>query len=139
VTNPGYQTPPPTVDYYFTARDAFHTQTQYRTDLSVNYNHRIPRGAGPSPELFFHAEVLNLFNRFQLCGCGGSVFNNGGATDLTTINQTVAVAATVPFDPFNSTPVEKVNWTKDPLFGTAANTFAYTSPRIFRVSLGVRF
>jgi hypothetical protein len=139
VTNPGYQTPPPAVDYYFTARDAFHTQAQYRTDLSVNYNYRVAHVGSVHPELFFHGEVLNLFNRFQLCGCGGTVFNNGGITDLTTINQTVRVITTAPFDPFNATPVEGVNWAKDPAFGTAVNALAYTSPRIFRFSVGVKF
>src|SRR5204863_2479124 len=33
VTNPGYLSPPGSVDYYFTGRDAFHTKAQYRTDL----------------------------------------------------------------------------------------------------------
>jgi hypothetical protein len=148
VTNPGYQTPPTAVDYYFTARDAFHTAATYRTDLSVNYNYRIPHTAGPNAELFFHGELLNLFNRFQLCGCGASVFSNGGATDLTTIGQTVAVNSAAPFNPFQTQPVEGVNWARSPNqawpsaganLGTPLSAFAYTSPRIFRFSVGVRF
>ena len=67
------------MDYYFTARDAFRTEATYRTDLSVNYSYRMPHAGGPQPELFFHGEVLNVFNQFQLCGCGGRVFSNGGA------------------------------------------------------------
>ena len=39
------------------------------------------------PDVFFHAEVLNVFNQYQLCGCGGTVFNNGGGNDIRTINN----------------------------------------------------
>ena len=139
VSNPGYLSPPATVDYYFTARDAFHTAGTHRTDLSINYNYRLSRGGGPQPELFVHAEVLNVFNQFQLCGCGDTVFKNGGLSNLTTINQTVTVTAAAPFDPFNSTPVKGVNWALPAAFGSATNAFAYTSPRIFRFSVGVKF
>jgi hypothetical protein len=139
VVNPGYQTPSPMVDYYFTARDAFHTQATYRTDLSVNYNYRLPHGAGTQPALFFHGEVLNVFNQFQLCGCGASVFNNGGTTDLTTIGQGVNVIAAAPFNPFTSQPVKGVNWNYNANFGTALNALAYSSPRTFRFSAGVKF
>ena len=48
------------------------------------------------PELFFHGEVLNVFNQFQLCGCGDTVFNNGGVTDLTTIGQSVRTPCARP-------------------------------------------
>ena len=44
VPNHGYlapQAPTGTVDYYYTARDAFRTETTYRTDLSMNYAYRI--------------------------------------------------------------------------------------------------
>jgi hypothetical protein len=43
------------------------------------------------------------------------------------------------FDPFTQTPVEGVNWSKRSNFGTAVNRLAYTSTRIFRFSVGVRF
>ena len=139
VSNPGYLSPPATVDYYFTARDAFHTAGTHRTDLSINSKYRLSRGGGPQPELFVHAEVLNVFNQFQLCGCGDTVFKNGGLSNLTTINQTVTVTAAAPFDPFSSTPVTGVNWALPAAFGSATNAFAYTSPRIFRFSVGVKF
>lgn len=150
VPNPGYlvpQAPSGGVDYYYTARDAFRTETTYRTDLSINYAYRIAARAS-QPELFFHGEVLNVFNQFQLCGCGGSVFSNGGATDLTTIGQAIRTprnASTVypAFNPFTTTPVKGVNWdfntTPGSAFGSALNQFAYTSPRILRFSAGVRF
>jgi hypothetical protein len=105
----------------------------------VNYQYRL----GGSADVFFHAEVLNVFNQYQLCGCGGSVFFNGGASDMRTINNGVLTAANSgtmqPFNPFTTTPVQGVHWNLNPTFGTAASRFAYTSPRTFRFNLGVRF
>ena len=150
VTNPGYvapQSPSGTVDYYFTARDAFRTETTFRTDLSVNYAYRIRAGRA-QPELFFHGEVLNLFRDFQICGCGASAFTNGGGTDLTTIGQAVRTPRNAPtvyqaFNPFTTTPVRGVNWdfgtASGSAFGTALNHLAYTTPRLFRFSAGIRF
>ena len=150
VTNPGYvapQSPSGTVDYYFTARDAFRTETTFRTDLSVNYAYRIRAGRA-QPELFFHGEVLNLFRDFQICGCGASAFTNGGGTDLTTIGQAVRTPRNAPtvyqaFNPFTTTPVRGVNWdfgtASGSAFGTALNHLAYTTPRLFRFSVGIRF
>jgi hypothetical protein len=139
VTNPGYATPVTSVEYYFFERDRYRTEAQYRTDLSVNYQYRLGGGA----EVFFHTELLNLFNQFQLCGCGATVFNNGGASDMRTINNGVLTAANSgtmqPFNPFTTTPVQGVHWNLNPTFGTAASRFAYTSPRTFRFNLGVRF
>ena len=82
VTNPGYLTPPPAtgsaaVTYDFTPRDAFRTEGERRTDLAASYNfsgHRLGR-----VQPFAQLQVLNLFNQFQLCGCGAVVFANGGA------------------------------------------------------------
>lgn len=145
VTNPGYANPlqsTTTVDYFFFARDKYRTEAQYRTDFSANYKHKIAGHA----EAFFHMEVLNIFNQFQLCGCGGTVFNNGGGSDVRQINSGVQTRATagaasglVVFNPFTETPVEGVNWRLAPNFGTAANRFAYTSPPTFRFNVGLRF
>jgi Carboxypeptidase regulatory-like domain/TonB dependent receptor len=139
VANPGYANPVTSVEYYFFDRDAYRTEAQYRTDLSVNYQHRV----GGRADVFFHAEVLNVFNQFQLCGCGGTVFNNGGGNDMRTINNAVLTAANSgtlqPFDPFTTTPVQGVNWDLNSNFGTPASRFAYTSPRTFRFNFGVRF
>jgi hypothetical protein len=145
VPEPGYLTPQApnmTVDYYYTARDAFRTETTYRTDLSVNYARRLSAG-GVQPELFFHGEVLNVFNQFQICGCGGSAFNNGGTTDVTTIGQAIRTAPRTQglqtFNPFETTPVKGTHWDLTPEFGTALNHLAYTTPRLYRFSVGVRF
>lgn len=144
VTNPGYVTPPPGsgIAYFYTPRDAFRTEGQRRTDFSANYAYRVP-GAG-GLQLFGNVQVLNLFNQSQLCGCGGSVFANGGAVAATNIDQTVRTAVTTPavyqpFNPFTDTPVQGVHWDFGPNFGQALNRFAYTTPRMFRVSMGVRF
>jgi hypothetical protein len=139
VTNPGYATPPAAIEYFFTARDAFRTETTHRTDLSVNYSHRVPGGGSASPELFFHGEILNVFNGFQLCGCGDTVFNNGGITNMMTIGQAVSLISATPFNPYTTEPVQGVNWDKHANFGTPLNALAYTSPRLFRFSMGIRF
>jgi outer membrane receptor protein involved in Fe transport len=146
LANPGYQVPlapTGTVDYYFTARDAFRTETTFRTDLSVNYAYRV-RASGAQPELFFHGEVLNIFRDFQLCGCGGSSFNNGGATDMVTIGLAVRSPRSAPgvyqqFNPYTTAPVKGVNWDVTPEFGTALSHLAFTTPRLARFSVGIRF
>ena len=137
LTNPGYQTPPPQVEYFFLGRDPFRTEATYRTDLSVNYGYRFGQSNGFRPELFFHGEILNVFNQYQACGCGENVFRNGGITDLTSISQAVQVRA--PFNPYTTQPVEGTNWQLAPGFGQPQNSFGYTSPRIFRFSVGLRF
>jgi outer membrane receptor for ferrienterochelin and colicin len=144
VANPGYATPPPgsAIAYFYMARDAFRTEGQRRTDFSANYVYRLPGGGGL--QLFGNLQVLNIFNQSQLCGCGGSVFANGGAVTSTTIDQTVRTSVNTPalfqpFNPFTETPVQGVNWDFGPNFGQALNRFAYTTPRMLRVSVGVRF
>ena len=134
MANPGYALPPAQIEYFFTARDAFRTEANYRTDLSVNYSHRL-RGTS---EAFFHGEILNVLNQFQLCGCGDTVFNNGGVTNMTTIGQSV-VLRPVAFNPYTTLPVEGVNWAKHANFGQPLNTFAFTTPRLYRFSVGIRF
>jgi hypothetical protein len=135
VTNPGYQSPPTAVTYYLTPRDAFRTEGQQRTDFAANYAHKIPGRAGV--EFFGQLQVINVFNQSQLCGCGQAVFQNGGAVNLLRIDQTARVLQT--FNPFTTVPVEGVQWAKGPNFGKALNRLAYTSPRGYRVSFGVRF
>jgi outer membrane receptor for ferrienterochelin and colicin len=144
VTNPGYRTPPDgaATQYYYTARDAFRLEGQKRTDLAVNYLHRVP-GAGRL-QLVGQLQVINLFNQFQLCACGGSVFVNGGTVANgnidTTVRTAVNAAATYQrFNPFTTTPVQGVNWDYGTNFGKALNRFAYTTPRQVRMSFGLRF
>ena len=145
VANPGYLTPPDgaSTTYYFTARDAFRTEGQRRTDASVSYSFGVGRGARKA-ELFIQGQVINLFNQFQLCGCGASVFSNGGASQNQFLDTTVRTNVSNPtlysaFNPYTTTPVQGANWDYGPAFGHAASRFAYTSPRMYRVTFGVRF
>ena len=143
VTNPGYVSPPNATQttYAFTDPDAFRADGQRRTDLAIGYTYRVPRGG---LQLFGQLQVINVFNHYQLCGCGGTVFQNGGAINRATIDQNVRTRATNPtayqtFNPFTTEPVQGVHWDFAPTFGTALNRFAYTTPRQVRVSIGVRF
>jgi hypothetical protein len=144
VPNPGYATPQggSTETYYYTARDAFRTEASRRADFAVSYNR--PFGAGSRKvEAFVQAQVLNVFNNQNLCGCGDTVFLNGGPVQtnrigsglLTPVNST----AMQKFNPLTTTPVLGVNWNYNANFGTPLNRFAFTSPRTFRVTFGVRF
>ncbi len=145
VTNPGYVTPQggSTQSYYFTAREAFRTDSYFRTDFAANYSYKVPAG-GRSIELYGQLQVLNVFGQEALCGCGASVFNNGGNLNLSNINTAVLTASNNAalyqrFNPFTTTPVQSVNWAPGPLFGQAQNRFGYQSPRTLRLSFGVRF
>jgi hypothetical protein len=94
--------------------------------------------------VFGQAVVINLFNQFDLCGCGASsVFANGGADVSTRIGQAVltnsGTSSLAAFNPLATTPVQGTNWNYGPGFGTAAIKTAFTSPRTFRLTFGVRF
>jgi outer membrane receptor for ferrienterochelin and colicin len=144
VANPGYLSPLPANQtvYFFTARNAYRTEGQVRTDFSATYAHNMP--GARRVQLFGQMQVINLFNQFQLCGCGASVNQSGGAVNASRIDQTVRTSVTTPasyqtFNPFTTAPVQGVNWDVAPTFGTALNRLAYTSPRALRVTFGVRF
>lgn len=127
----GYLTPPENVPYFFTARDAFRTETMKRTDLAVNYAFQLP-GAGQR-ELFAQFQLLNAFDTFQLFNIGTNA-----------INTTVLTAFDEPdrferFNPFTETPVQGVHWDYGPQFGKATGAAAYTLPRTFQFAVGIRF
>lgn len=151
VTNPNsvYLTPPAstTTTYFFGPRDEFQTEGQRRTDLAVNYVYRVPRAG--RMQLFGQLQILNVFDQFQLCACGSTVFGTGsaanaGGVNLQRIDTTVLTPGTTSsrfaaFNPFADTPVRGVNWDYGPNFGKAVSRFAYTTPRTIRMSFGVRF
>ena len=143
VTDPGYATPQggDRETYYYTARDAFRTDASRRTDLAANYTYRVP--GSRSLEAFVQAQLLNVFNVQDMCACGGDVFNNGGGVALNRIGSGVLTPvnspALAPFNPFTTTPVQGVNWNYNTNFGTPLNRFAFTSPRTFRMTFGLRF
>lgn len=129
VTNPGYLTPPSLVSYFFTARDAFRTDMETATDLSVNYSLRI--GVGKT-ELFARFVVANLFNQAAYTG-------GGTRTELPTV-ITNATDKTLPaFNPFTTQPVEGVNYRVPATFGTPLVSADYQAPRRFYTSMGIRF
>ncbi len=133
VTNPGYVQPPPSVPYYYTARDAFRTPTVYRTDFSINYSYNV----GPV-QLFVQPQLLNAFN-------SQAIFTN----DPNLLGQSVENAVSRPgnyatFNPFTTIPVQGprdtgANWNTSSTFGQALSSTAYQLPLTFRVSMGVRF
>jgi hypothetical protein len=140
--NPGYLSPPTgsVITYYYTARDAFRTEGQRRTDAAINFAHRLRN----SLEVFGQFQVINVFNNYQLCACGSStVFANGGAVIPNRIDQTLSLssnnAAFAAFNPFTTVPQRGVNWDYATKFGYASNRQAYTTPRTLRLSVGVRF
>jgi hypothetical protein len=145
VTNPGYVTPPSSVNYYYTARDAFRTDTVKATDLALNFSTKI---AG-LVELFIQPKIYNLFNN------RGGLPTNTSSGDLA-VNATVRTAVSsgggantfLNFNPFTTTPVQRphndttvkdANWDFGPTFGQPRNVRDYQTPRQFEVSVGLRF
>jgi len=126
VTNPGYAIPPSGVSYYFTGRDAFHTQDITATDLGLNYNLQLPSW-GKGVEVFLNPQILNVFNEHGVANVNVSVRD---ATTTSSLQR---------FNPFTQTPVEGINWQKGPSFGRAVRQEDYQLPRTFRLTLGFRF
>jgi hypothetical protein len=133
--------------YYYTNRDAYRTDGFNRADFAATYNYSI-NAATRKVDLFIQAQLMNVFNQQDLCGCGASVFVNGGNVIATRIsgntqNQSlltpVSSATMQKFNPFTTVPVKGVNWDTTSTFGTPLSRLAYTSPREFRVTFGVRF
>jgi outer membrane receptor for ferrienterochelin and colicin len=133
VENPGYENPPVTNTYYFTERDAFRTDALYRTDVSFNYNRRFG-SATHGFDVFAQFHILNLFNKFQAYNISG---NDIDTTVLTPVNDNEL--GLVPFNPFTETPVRGTNWELGENFGKPTSKDAYTLPRTFRFSVGLRF
>jgi outer membrane receptor for ferrienterochelin and colicin len=128
--NPGYLTPPEEGVYFFGPRDEFRTDWMYRTDLAFNYNRRF--SAARRTEAFVQFQILNVFNRFQ-------AFNNAAGEIDTTILTSKNDIDLAPFNPYTQAPVKGVNWDYADTFGKPVTAAAYTAPRTFRMSLGLRF
>jgi hypothetical protein len=124
VTNPGYISPVTSATYYFGGRGTLKTDNIFRTDLALNYKVHLVSGV----ELFVQPEVINVFNRKGVVSFDEEV--------LTAFD---AGSGMKPFNPFTETPVEGVNFVRGPNFGKPAAESDYQTPRMFRVSLGLRF
>ncbi|MCA1582565.1 MAG: TonB-dependent receptor [Acidobacteria bacterium] len=134
VTNPGYSTPPSSVTYYFTARDAFRTDDIKRTDIAINFSTKI---AGVV-EIFIQPQVYNLFNNRGVIGVDKTVNtarNPGGGTYQN-------------FNPFTDKPVQRphldntvktANYDLGPNFGKPTSVNDYQIPRQFQITAGIRF
>jgi hypothetical protein len=123
VTNPGYFTPPSSVNYYISDRGEYRFDNIWRTDLSLFWSHGI---VGTS-ELFLRFVMNNAFN------------NSGVDSFNTTIQGPRDLPSLAAFNPFTTTPVEGVNWRKGPAFGQPTGPGSYQSPREYYVSVGIRF
>ncbi|MBZ5587987.1 MAG: TonB-dependent receptor [Acidobacteriia bacterium] len=127
VNNPGYVTPPPTVDYWFTRRDAYRTPTVTQLDLALNWSLSVG-----GVEFFVQPQVMNVL--------GGRAIVT---SDRFYIDLGVRTAATSEdlqtFNPFTEKPVKGVHYALSPTFGKALGPSAYQQPRTFRISMGVRF
>jgi hypothetical protein len=110
------------------ARDAFRTDTMYRTDVSVNYSIGLP--STRRARLFAQVQVLNLFNQFALFNLANNEINTSALTARSTARSTMV------FNPFTTTPVQGVHWDKDEDFGKSTAAGAYTLPRTFQFSVG---
>ncbi len=124
LTNPGYISPPPTVAYYFTDRDAFETDDITQSDIAFNYSFRI----SDRFEIFVQPEILNLFDE-------DGAFN----VDTTVIDATTGGSGLPNFNPFTQTPVEGTHWRKGDNFGQPVGETDLQDPRTFRFSVGFRF
>lgn len=123
-TVPGYSGVPATFTYWFTARDAFRTDSNHRTDIALNWSRRI--GLRES-EIFFRGTVQNVANNQAVVVVGV------GVADRTTTTRLRR------FDPFTAAPVEGVDWEKAATFGQPTSRDSYQLPRTYAFSLGIRF
>ncbi len=138
VANPGYvriENDPFT--YYYTARDAFKTDSMQRTDFALNYSFRW-QAFGKSMEVFLQPEVINVFNNDAVH------FIDDINTDvLTQANRGVCAGSPsgrcLGFNPLTQTPIEGVHFTKGGDFGLPENEDAFQDPREYRFSVGFRF
>ena len=135
VTNPGYATPPSSVTYYYTARDAFHWDDIKRTDLGLNLSTKIAN----TVEIFVQPQVINLFNNQAVVA--------GDVTVRTALSPGTGNTF-LPFNPFTDVPVKRptgdtsvktANWDYAPTFGAPRNSADYQQPRTFMLTMGVRF
>jgi hypothetical protein len=134
VVNPGYESVPTNVGYYFAERGAFRLDDITSTDLGVNY--RLPFGRY---QFFVEGDLLNLFNE-QGIEDPDFVDKTILTRRQTTCLQTGTTNRCLAFNPLaGDVPQEGVHWQKGPNFGKAISFEAYQLPRTYRVSLGLRF
>ncbi|HPC81980.1 MAG TPA: TonB-dependent receptor [Thermoanaerobaculaceae bacterium] len=136
-----YVTPPSSVTYWFTDRDAYRTPATYPTDLSATYTFAF-NAVGKEVQLFITPTVTNVFNQQKVVNPNTVIYTSRNAG-----------RGLVAFNPFTTKPVEctqknasgtvctqsGANWMKGPSFGKPTAPAHYQTPRTFTVSMGVRF
>ena len=125
VVNPGYVTPPTSVQYFFSPRGDYRTDTVSATDLSCNWTHAIP--GTRKGQAFVRAVLVNAFNRAAAIRVNKTVL---------TRNDSSAYQA---FNPFTDAPVQGVHYGFGSDFGQPISPFDYQAPREFSISFGVRY
>jgi hypothetical protein len=134
VTNPGYATVPTNVTYFFTDRGALRVDDITSTDVGINY--QLPFGRY---RFFAEADVLNVFNE-QGIEDPDFVTKTVLTRRQTTCLQTGTSTRCAAFNPLaQEVPQEGVHWQKGAGFGQPLSADAYQLPRLYRVSLGIRF
>ena len=123
VTNPGYESVPSTVTYYFGPRGEQRYDDVWRSDMALTWTKRL---VGRT-EAFFRGVVSNIFNQ--------SAQIAGNETILTRTNN----SAYQLFNPFTTMPVLGVHYDFGPDYLQPTGTGDYQSPREFSFSVGLRF
>ena len=129
VTNPGYQTPAGSTQYYFGGRGNFRTDTVWATDLSLNYN--LPVGLSKKSDFFARFIMSNLFNN--------AARDSPGNQDVFTASNQNAAGTLKAFNPFTDKPVAGVNFELSPNFGKPLTAGDYQPPRSYHFAVGFRF
>jgi outer membrane receptor protein involved in Fe transport len=139
IANPGYAIPPSTSLYYFSKRGAYHFDATTATDLALNYD--APQFG--RAQLYVQTELRNAFNR-QAVVSGNTTVYTARDNSSNACKNITGVACQI-FNPFTDTPVEGVNFVKDPKFGKpqSQTTFIgaqgdFQLPRTFLMSFGVK-
>jgi len=126
VTNPGYKNFDTTHTYFFSERGAYRWDDVNSFDVALTYAFT-PNLWGRTVEIYVKPEVRNAFN--EQAQIGGDTTTESAFTHPTKYTK---------FDPFNSTPVEGVNWGKGPNFGKAQQSSQYQAPRTYLLAVGIR-
>lgn len=134
VVNPGYETPPTNVSYFFSDRGAFRVDAISSTDLGLNWY--LPSMHGVRP--FIEVDFLNAFNE-QGIEDPDFVDKTVLTRRQTTCLQTGSSSRCLAFNPFTDTPKLGVNWQYGTNFGKATSKDAYQLPRMYRFSIGLKF
>jgi hypothetical protein len=135
VTNPGYLSPPSSVNYYFTSRAAYRTDNITRTDIALDYSFVIP-AFGSDVEFFVQPQLTNVFNEHGATNVNASVYTSRNKSYLTAFNPFTDTPTECPQD---STTPGCGNWQKAPTFGKPNGPTDYQTPRTFGISFGIRF